>query len=319
MAVYTAVSAEALAGLLARYGIGEALSFKGIAEGVQNSNFLLETTSGRYILTLYEHLVDHAALPWFLALTGHFASHGLPVPRPIPDTDGNALQTLLGRPAALIEFVNGVSVTNPTSAQARACGAALGRLHSAATSFARPRANDLGQPHWPALAARCRHDTASIHPDLPALIDQGLAATRQWPDHLPTAAVHTDLFPDNVLMLGDTVSGLIDFYFAATDTIAYDYAVTHAAWCFSPDGTAYHPALAAALAAGHATTRGLSPAEVAALPLLGIGAALRFTLTRTIDWLNTPPGALVTRKDPMAFARRIAWYARATPEMILGQ
>lgn len=318
MAVYTVVTAADLSAFLTRYDVGAAESFKGIAEGVQNSNYLLETTRGRFILTLYEHLVDLDALPWFLALTTHLADKGLPVPRPIVARDGAALQTLNGRPAALIEFVPGVSVTDPDAPEAEACGAALGRLHVAVADFGPARDNDLGQAHWPAMAARCGAGVAGIDAALPELIARGVAATRDWPAALPRATVHSDLFPDNVLMLSGRVTGLIDFYFACTDLIAYDYAVTHAAWCFSGDGKIYHADRAAALAAGYATTRGLSGEEISALPRLGVGAALRFTLTRTYDWLNTPADALVTRKDPMAFARRIAWYERATPQQILG-
>ncbi|WP_426165470.1 homoserine kinase [Sandarakinorhabdus sp. DWP1-3-1] len=319
MAVFTPVTAADLETFLTRYDIGEATSFKGIAEGVQNSNFLLETTRGRYILTLYEDRVETAALPWFLALTTHLADKRLPVPRPIVDRQGFALQRLNDRPACLIEFVPGVSITDPSVAQSHEVGAALGRLHRAVDDFTAERANDLGQPHWPAMAGKCDGRTGSIDPALPDLIDAALAATTAWPSDLPRATVHTDLFPDNVLMLGGRITGLIDFYFACTDLIAYDYMTTHSAWCFSPDGATYHPARAAALAAGHAETRGLSAAEVAALPLLGQGAALRFVLTRAYDWLNTPADALVTRKDPMAFGRRLAWYAAATPDMVLGR
>lgn len=318
MAVFTPVTAAELAAFLTRYDIGEAISFKGIAEGVQNSNFLLETTRGRYILTLYESRVETASLPWFLALTTHLADKALPVPRPVTDRAGVALQSLNNRPACLIEFVPGVSVTDPTAVEARAIGAAMGSLHHAVSDFAAVRANDLGQPHWPAMAARCEGRLAEIDPALPDLVDTALAAIAQWPDHLARATVHTDLFPDNVLMLGDRITGLIDFYFACTDIRAYDYACTHGAWCFSPDGRDYFPDRAAALAAGYAQTHGLTADEVAALPLLGLGAALRFTLTRSFDWINTPADALVTRKDPMAFARRIAWYAAATPAMVLG-
>ncbi len=319
MAVFTPVTAADLETFLTRYDIGEAISFKGIAEGVQNSNFLLETTRGRYILTLYEDRVETAALPWFLALTTHLADKQLPVPRPIVDRQGVALQRLNARPACLIEFVPGVSVTDPSVAQSREVGAALGRLHSAVGDFKGERANDLGQSHWRAMAAKCDGLAGSIDPALPALIDTALAATADWPADLPRATVHTDLFPDNVLMLGGRITGLIDFYFACTDLIAYDYMTTHAAWCFSPDGATFHAPRAAALAAGYATERGLSAAEVAALPLLGQGAALRFVLTRAYDWLNTPADALVTRKDPMAFGRRLAWYAAATPDMVLGR
>lgn len=318
MAVYTVVTAADLAVFLARYSVGEAQSFKGIAEGVQNSNYLLETSGGRFILTLYEHLVDLDALPWFLALTTHLADRGLPVPRPIIDREGQTLQTLNGRPAALIEFVSGVSVTEPDMHQAQACGEALGRLHRAVADFLPERENDLGQAHWPAMAARCGDSVGSIDPALPGLIARGVAATREWPRNLPRATVHTDLFPDNVLMLGERITGLIDFYFACTDLIAFDYAVTHAAWCFSSDGRTYFADRAAALAKGYAQTRGLSHDEIDALPVLGAGAALRFVLTRTYDWINTPADALVTRKDPMAFARRMDWYLHATPAMVLG-
>jgi homoserine kinase type II len=318
MAVFTPVTAAELAGFLARYDIGQAISFKGIAEGIQNSNFLLETTHGRYILTLYESRVETASLPWFLALTTHLADKALPVPRPVQDRAGVALQQLNGKPACLIEFVPGVSVTDPSAVEARAIGEAMGRLHHAVADFTAVRANDLGQPHWPAMAAHCAGRLGEIHPELPGLVDLGLARTAAWPHDLARATVHTDLFPDNVLMLGTTITGLIDFYFACTDIRAYDYACTHGAWCFSPDGTAYFPDRAKALSSGYAETHGLNAAETAALPLLGLGAALRFTLTRAFDWLNTPADALVTRKDPMAFARRIAWYASASPAAMLG-
>jgi homoserine kinase type II len=318
MAVFTPVTAADLAVFLLRYDIGTATSFKGIAEGVQNSNFLLETTSGRFILTLYEDRVEKPALPWFLALTTHLADQHLPVPRPIIDRNGVALQTLNGRPACVIEFVPGVSVTEPTVAQSHAIGVALGQLHRAVADFTAERANNLGQPHWSAMVARCGGRIGEIDPALPAMIAAALAATSDWPRDLARATVHTDLFPDNVLMLDGKVTGLIDFYFACTDIRAFDYATTHAAWCFSGDGATYHADRAAALAAGYGESHGLTAAETAALPRLGQGAGLRFTLTRAYDWLNTPPDALVTRKDPMAFARRMAWYGAATPQMVLG-
>ncbi|MFZ4109412.1 MAG: homoserine kinase [Polymorphobacter sp.] len=318
MAVFTPVTAADLAGFLMRYDAGTATSFKGIAEGVQNSNFLVETTRARFILTLYEDRVDIDDLPWFLALMTHLADKGLPVPRPVVDRGGVALQMLNGRPACMIEFVTGVSVSEPSPDHCHAMGAALGRLHAATTDFATPRANSLGVAAWPAMADRCDGRFAEIDPRLAGIISGGLAATRDWPLGLPGGAMHTDLFPDNVLFSEHGVTGLIDFYYACTDLRAYDYAVTHAAWCFSVAGDAHYPERAAALAAGYAETQGLSAAEIAALPRLGEGAALRFTLTRASDWINPPAGAVVTRKDPMAFARRLQWYALATPQMVLG-
>jgi homoserine kinase type II len=318
MAVYTPVSADDLAAFLAGYDVGAATSFKGIAEGVENSNFLLETTGGRYILTLYEKRVAEADLPWFLALMGHLAAHGLPVPGPVADAHGRVLQRLNGRPACLIEFLPGVSVTEPTAAAAREVGMALARMHAASADFTATRANSLGPAAWPPLARRCDGRLGEIDPALPGLVGTGLAAAADWPHGLPQATIHADLFPDNVLLLDGQVTGLIDFYFACTDARAYDVAITHAAWCFSADGRQFFPERAAALMTGYAGIIALTPAEIAALPRLAAGAALRFTLTRAFDWLNTPAGALVNRKDPMAFARRLHWYLAATPEMMGG-
>ncbi len=319
MAVYTPVSAADLAEFLAGYDVGEAVSFKGIAEGVENSNFLLETTRSRFILTLYEKRVDEGDLPWFLALMGHLAARGLPVPGPIADRQGQVLQRLNGRPACLIEFLPGVSVTEATPAAARAVGAALGQMHAALSDFTAPRPNALGPASWPPLAARCEGRLGEIDADLPDAVTRGLAACADWPAGLPQSTIHADLFPDNVLMRGADVTGLIDFYFACTDARAYDVAVTHAAWCFSSDGRQFFPERSAALMAGYLGEIALTPAERAALPRLAAGAALRFTLTRAFDWLNTPPDAMVTRKDPMAFARRLGWYLAATPEQMHGR
>jgi homoserine kinase type II len=319
VAVYTQVSAADLAGFLARYDVGVPTSFKGIAEGVENSNYLVETTRGRFFLTLYEKRVEVTELPWFLALMTHLAGKGLPVPKPIPDREGVALQTLNGRPACLIEFLSGVSVTEPSAAECHAVGRALGELHRAGADFAEVRENALGPASWAPLAARCDGRLGEIDASLPGLVAAGVAAAADWPQGLARGTIHADLFCDNVLMLGGRVSGLIDFYFACSDLLAYDYAVTHSAWCFSVDGSVHHADRARALAAGYADTHGLREAEAAALPRLGEGAALRFTLTRAFDWLNTPAGAMVTKKDPMAFGRRLAWYAAATPAEMLGQ
>ena len=319
MAVYTPVTANELAAFLTGYDLGHATSFKGIAEGVSNSNFLVDTIAGRFFLTLFERNIDAGDLPWFLALMTHLADKGLPVPRPVLDRNGTALQTLNGKPACLITFLNGVSVSEPTLAECHAVGLALGTLHTAGADFTTRRTNSLGPAAWTALAARCGDRLAEIDPVLPALVHAGIVDSRDWPDHLPAGTIHADLFPDNVLLDGPCVAGMIDFYFACSDLLAYDYAVTHAAWCFSADGHFHYADRAAALAAGYATSHGLIVAEIASLPRLGAGAALRFVLTRAFDWLNTPVDALVTRKDPMAFARRLSWYAGATPDAVLGR
>jgi homoserine kinase type II len=312
VAVYTHVPAEDLSAFVARYDIGELVAAKGIAEGVENSNYLIDTTQGRYILTLYEKRVAADDLPYFLALMRHAADRGLPVPKPIADRAGDALQDLAGRPACVIEFLTGISVTEPTPALCHAAGEALGRLHAATADFKGTRPNALGHEGRLELAAKCLPRAGEIDPGLVALIETEMAFQKaHWRADLPQATIHADLFPDNMLALGDTVTGIIDFYFACTDARAYDLAVMHGAWCFSNDGAVFYPERAEALEAGYRAAHPISDAEAAAMPVLRRASALRFLLTRAWDWLNTPADALVTRKDPMAFARRLLHYREA--------
>ena len=328
MAVYTQLGAEALAALIAEFDVGELRMAKGIAEGVSNSNWLIETSgqdgaanagAARFILTMYEYRIELDDLPFFLSLLDHLAAKGCPVPRTIHDRSG-ALYRKIGDPGspagagkavALIEFLPGVSVSAPTIAQARAVGSALAQIHLAATDFAGARANGMDLAEWQRLAAECGAEgLRSIDPALADVVVRELPLlTEQWPQDLPRGVIHADLFTDNVLMLGSKVTGLIDFYFACTDLIAYDVAVTHAAWCFDNDGRNFVPELSAALLAGYQDVRPLSDAERSALPVLARGAALRFTMSRAYDWLNTPPGAMVVKKDPLAFVRRLEFYA----------
>jgi len=320
MAVYTQVSAEEMADLLARYDVGELVSAKGIAEGVENSNFLIDTSECRFILTLYEKRVNADDLPFFMALLDHLADRKLKVPRAIRDREGRQIQTVAGRPACLIEFLPGVSVMHPSPAQAWATGEALGAMHLALADFTMERPNALGLEGWIALAARCGSDLNEIAPNLQRRIDAELEVIVQhWPHDLPHSVIHADLFPDNVLTHHDEVTGIIDFYFACSEIRAWDLAVTHAAWCFENDGTGYDAARAATLVAGYESRLKLLPEESAAFQILARGAALRFTLTRAWDWLNTPTDALVTRKDPIAFLRRLDFYAAADPMQLLGR
>jgi homoserine kinase type II len=316
MAVYTQLGAEDLAALIAEFDVGELRMAKGIAEGVSNSNWLIETggkngAGARFILTMYEYRIELDDLPFFLSLLDHLAAKGCPVPRTIHDRSGALYRKIGNKAVALIEFLPGVSVSMPTVAQARAVGTALAQMHLAAADFGGSRANGMDLAEWQRLAQACGDDgLRSIDPALADLVARELPAlAAAWPQGLPRGVIHADLFTDNVLMLGDKVTGLIDFYFACTDTIAYDVAVTHAAWCFDNEGRNFAPQLSAALLAGYESLRPLSDAERAALPVLARGAALRFTMSRAFDWLNTPPGALVVPKDPLAFARRMEFYA----------
>ncbi len=318
MAVYTQLSAQDLSGLIAHYDVGEVVSAKGIAEGVSNSNWLVDTTKARFILTMYERRIDLADLPFFLGLLDHLAGMGCPVPRTIHDTAGKASRLLDGKAVALIEFLPGVSIDTPSPAQAHNVGKVLAEMHLKAQNFPSTRANDLNPAASARVLAHCGAAAlARIDPALPAAIDHAAKVAAQWPQDLPQSVIHSDLFPDNVLMLGDTVTGLIDFYFACNDAMAYDLAVTHAAWSFTTGGRAFRELVGAALIAGYESVRQLEPAERAAMPLLAQGAALRFVSSRAQDWLDTPADALVTRKDPMDFVRRLDFY-RAQGAQVFG-
>lgn len=310
MAVYTKVSAEEIDDFLTRFDVGTLVSAKGIAEGVENSNYLIETTQDRFILTLYEKRVDPGDLPFFIAMLDHLAAKNCPVPPMIADRSGTTIQQLCGKSACLIKFLPGISVTIPTPQQAQATGRALGDMHNALQDFSGNRPNSMNHDTWRKLATDCGpHELDAIAPKLHVLVNQELDhLDHHWPNSLPTSVIHADLFPDNVLMLDDQVTGLIDFYFSCTDIRAYDIAVTHAAWCFSEDGKIFNAAVSEALIQGYCDAFPLSENDRAALPILARGASLRFMLTRAYDWINTPADAMVTRKDPTAFLNRLKFY-----------
>jgi homoserine kinase type II len=318
MAVYTEVSDDALAAFLCDYDIGSMVAFRGIAEGVENSNFSLRTTQGDFILTLYEKRVDPAELPWFLGLMQHLARRGVSCPLPVQARDGEALRMLCDRHAAITTFLPGVWPRRIRQEHCGPLGAALASVHLAGADYAPTRANALGPAGWPALLARSEARADEVQPGLAAELRAALAAIlAEWPDDLPRGHVHADLFPDNVFFLDGRLSGLIDFYFAATDILAYDLAVCLNAWCFEQD-FAFNVTKARALLRAYAAARPLSDQERAALPVLCRGAAIRFLLTRLYDWLNTPLGAMVTRKDPLEYLRRLRFHMQAETERAYG-
>ncbi|QUL36591.1 homoserine kinase [Erythrobacter sp. JK5] len=317
MAVYTHLGAEQLSALIAHYEVGELVSAKGIAEGVSNSNWLIETTgvhgdSARFILTMYERRIELADLPYFLGLLDHLSANACPVPRTIHDRDGAAFRMVGGKAVALIEFLPGVSPSHPTPAQAHAVGEVLATMHLASGDFELERANTMGFAHNLETLEKCGADgLASIHPALPEVLAAATHAAALDLADLPRAQIHADLFPDNVLMLGDRVTGLIDFYFACTGPMALDLAVTHAAWSFDPDTNAHEGAVGTALLEGYESVRKLESRERQLFPAIAQGACLRFVASRAEDWLDTPDDALVTRKDPMQFVDRWRFYGQS--------
>ncbi|KAA0699751.1 homoserine kinase [Neorhizobium sp. P12A] len=308
MAVYTDITEDDLKRFLTEYDAGELTSYKGIAEGVENSNFLLHTTKNPLILTLYEKRVEKSDLPFFLGLMQHLAGNGLSCPLPLPRRDGALLGELSGRPAALISFLEGMWLRKPEAKHCREVGKALAQMHVAGEGFSIKRPNALSLHGWQALWEKSEARADEVEPGLQDEIRGELdVLASNWPKGLPTGVIHADLFPDNVFFLGDELSGLIDFYFACNDMLVYDVSICLNAWCFEKDG-AYNITKGTALLEGYRSVRPLSDDEIAALPILSRGSALRFFLTRLYDWLTTPVGAMVTKKDPLEYLRKLRFH-----------
>lgn len=311
MAVYTEISDDELARFIESYGLGDLLFYKGIAEGVENTNYLVHTTSGNYILTLYEKRVDPNDLPFFLGLMDHLSARGVTCPLPVRDKTGNMLNQIAGRYAAIITFLDGVWPRKPQAGHALEVGRAMARMHIASEGFELRRRNALGLSGWRPLYDKFSPRADEILPGLSKLITSELdVLEKQWPRNLPEGVIHADLFPDNVFFISGKLSGLIDFYFACNDALCYDLAVSLNAWCFEADYS-FNVTKGRALLKGYEEVRKLTAQERAAFPLLARGAALRFLLTRSYDWLNTPANALVARKDPFDYVRRLRFHQGA--------
>ena len=311
MAVYTEVSDEELEAFVALYDIGEVLSCKGIAEGVENSNYLLRTEKGTYILTLYEKRVDPDDLPFFLGLMDHLSSHGISCPVPIKQQSNETLGKLTGRPATIVSFLEGMWMRHPKVIHCSELGKSLANLHLEAKNFSLKRANALSVNSWRGLFEKSKQRADQVQTGLRDIIHAELEVLEhQWPNNLPNGIIHADLFPDNVFFLHDQLTGLIDFYFACNDFWAYDLAICLNAWCFEPD-LSFNVTKARALLTGYRKVRPLTEEEFNSLPLLARGSALRFLLTRLHDWLRIPAGALVTPKDPLEYLRKLRTHQTA--------
>ena len=312
MAVYTDVSADDLNQFLSGYGIGELRSYKGIAEGVENSNFLVHTGTGNFILTLYEKRVAEGDLPFFLGLMEHLAARGITCPQPVKNKQGGVLGKIAGRPAAMVTFLDGMWIRRPNAGHCAAVGEALARLHLAGADFAMKRPNALSLDSWRPLYEQAKPRGDSVQPGLCAEIEKELDALGKiWPRDLPEGVIHADLFPVHVFFLGEGLAGLIDFYFACTDTLSFDVVICLNAWCFEPDHS-YNVTKGRALLKAYSKVRPLSAAERNALPGLARGAAMRVLLTRLVDWLAVPDGALVKPKDPLEYFRKLRFHQAVT-------
>jgi len=312
MAVYTDISDDDLTAFVAGYAIGEVLSCKGIAEGVENSNFLLVTDQGSFILTLYEKRVDANDLPFFLGLTEHLSARGVPCPTPVHSRNGEVLRELSGRPAAIVTFLTGMWPKRIQNHHCAELGRAMAEMHVTGADFELTRPNALSVASWRPLLDACEGRGDEIKPGITAALHAELDVLEaNWPENLPSGVIHADLFPDNVFFRGERLSGLIDFYFACNDQFAYDLGICLNAWCFERDGD-FNATKARKMLRAYRKVRDFSQAEMQALPLLARGAAMRFLLTRLYDWLNTPENALVTPKDPLEYYHKLRFHQAVT-------
>ncbi|WP_317992957.1 homoserine kinase [Bartonella gliris] len=318
MAVYTDIHQNDLEAFLARYSIGLLLSYQGIAEGIENSNFMLHTTKGKFILTLYEKRVSKDDLPFFCSLMQHLSRRGIPCPQPVLQNDGTTFSELAGRPAAIITFLEGVWVHQPNVCHCSEVGSGLAQLHLAGQDFSLNRRNTLSLVDWKLVWKNCQTNEDTLLKEFGQKIDTELAFLEEnWPSNLPTGIIHADLFNDNVFFLNHRLSGIIDFYFACNDFLAYDLAICLNAWCFEHDHS-YNLIKAHGLLGNYQKIRPLVSLELDAIVLLTRGAALRFLLTRLYDWFNTPPDSFVVKKDPWEYWHKLCFFSNVSSLSELG-
>lgn len=318
MAVYTHLTSSDISALLEHYDIGELQHMQGIAEGVENSNFLITTTQNKYILTLYEKRVQAEDLPYFLGIMEWLADRNIPCPRPLHRRDGALFAEFHGKQAAIVSFLNGKSISTANARHMSELGEHMARMHQAAEGYTLSRANDLSIMGWEQIAKKILPQLDRIHPGLAELVETELAFLKQeWPKALPSGVIHADLFKDNVFFEGDALTGIIDFYFACNDFFMYELAIVLNAWCF-PIHHEFNVTLAANLLKGYHGVRAISEDELEALPVLARGAALRFLLTRAHDWLNPVEGAIVTPKDPLEYMKKLNFHRQITHHLQYG-
>jgi homoserine kinase type II len=299
LSVYTTVTREELSDWLDDYNVGTLEDLQGISAGIENTNYFVFTTAGRYVLTLFEKLTA-AELPFYLDLMAHLADHGIPSARPLPHGSGALLAELRRKPAALVTFLPGKDIEQPTPAHCAAVGTMLARIHAAGASYAKRMENPRGLAWWQKVLPQIEPFLAPS--DAAVLRAEVAYQASHQPRAIPGGAIHADLFRDNVLFEGMRISGVIDFYFACTDTFLYDVAIAVNDWCVLPDAS-IDETRAGALLAGYSARHPFSETERAAWPTMLRAAALRFWISRLYDFHLPRPGELTHAKDPAHFQR----------------
>ena len=311
MAVYTKLSEHKLKDFFSKYNLGKLLNYKEIKEGIENTNYFIQTEKNKFILTLYEKRVDEKDLPFFMSLMKNLHDKNFPSPKPIININGNYISEISNKKAAVVSFLDGSSKKNLNPKNCYEVGVNTAKLHLITKNLVAKRKNKLSVLSWRKIYNKVKNDCSKIHPNLIEIIEKNLEEIEhKWPKNIPSGIIHADLFPDNIFFKNDKLTGIIDFYFACNDFYALEIAVCLNALCFEGknDNLSFNVTKAKKFIDGYSSIRKLSEDEKKSLKILCQGAAIRFLLTRVFDYLNLTEGAIVEIKDPVEYLKRLEFH-----------
>jgi len=311
MAVYTKLSESELKDFFSKYNLGKLLNYRGIKEGIENTNYFTEAEKGKFILTIYEKRVEEKDLPFFISLMKNIYDKNFPSPEPIINKNGSYISEILKKKAAIISFIDGNTKKNLSPDECYQVGTYAAKLHQITKKLNIKRENKLSVSSWREIYNKVRKNCTKIDKNLPEIIEKNLNdIEKNWPKNIPSGIIHADLFPDNIFFKKNKLSGIIDYYFACHDFYAFEIAICLNALCFegSKENLSFNVTKATKFINGYSSIRKLTDEEKNSLIILCKGAAIRFLLTRVFDYLNLIEGAIVTVKDPVEYLKRLEFH-----------
>ena len=315
MAIYTKLSENNLKEFFLKYNLGKLLNYKGIQEGIENTNYFIQTDKGKFILTVYEKRTEEKDLPFFMGLMRNLFDANFPSPEPIINKNGNYITEISGKKAAVVSFLEGSAKKNLSPDNCHEVGIQAAKLHVITKNLTGKRENSLSVNSWKKIYKNVQKDCSRIHSNLARIIERNLDEIESnWPKNIPSGIIHADLFPDNIFFKGNNLTGIIDFYFSCYDFYAFEITICLNALCFEgqKENLSFNVTKAKKFIDGYSTIRKLSEEEKKSLKILCQGAAIRFLLTRVFDYLNLKEGALVKIKDPIEYLKRLEFHNSVT-------
>ena len=311
MAVYTKLSESDINNFFSKYNLGEIKSYKGIKQGIENTNYFVQTKKGKFILTVYEKRIEEKDLPFFISLMRNLYDKNFPSPQPMININGSYISEILGKKAAVVSFLEGNAkeVLNPNDCYE--VGINTAKLHLITKNLTGTRKNKLSINSWRKIYNRVKNDCSKIHSNLPNIIEKNLdEIEKNWPKNIPSGIIHADLFPDNIFFMNNKLSGIIDYYFSCNDFYAFEIAICLNALCFEgkSENLSFNVTKAKKFIDGYSSVRKINEEEKLNLKILCQGAAIRFLLTRVFDYLNLTEGAIVKIKDPVEYLKRLEFH-----------